>query len=81
MKSEVPTRGDYLAAGETWEEELEAPYVPPKYQTAVLSAYARGELTGDWSLELLRGSIARSELPAQLEPDLESLRSEFDNLP
>jgi Zn-dependent peptidase ImmA (M78 family)/DNA-binding XRE family transcriptional regulator len=81
MKSDVPTRGDYLAAGEAWEEELEAPYVPPRYRTAVLSAYARGELTSDRTLELLRGSIALSELPAQREPALEDLRSEFENLP
>lgn len=81
LKSEQPTRGDYLTLGESWDEELQAPYVPPTYTQRVLSAYVKGPLTAERTVELLRSTLTTSDLPAPGQLSLEDLRSAFDPLP
>jgi Zn-dependent peptidase ImmA (M78 family) len=80
LKREQPTIGDYLALGETWDEELRPPYVPPTYTQNVLTAYADGRLTASRSVELLRSTLATSDLPTPTQLPIESLRSAFDPL-
>ncbi len=65
-----PSRGDYLAAGEAWAEELAAPAAPPTYSAEVLAAYISGELAAAKTLDLLRGTLTADELPTRtiLEP-------------
>jgi Zn-dependent peptidase ImmA (M78 family)/DNA-binding XRE family transcriptional regulator len=65
MVERFPSRGDYLAAGEAWAEELAAPSVPPAYSADVLAAYASGELAAAKTLDLLRGTLTAEELPAR----------------
>lgn len=64
LVADRPTRGDYVAAGETWSEELSAPSVPPRYSEAVLALYASGSLTSSRTLELLRGTLSVDDLPS-----------------
>ena len=53
------------------------PRVPPLYGRKVVAAYRRGKLTEARVLELLWGTVDRSELPAQEEVPLEAWRREL----
>ncbi|HEY8543502.1 MAG TPA: XRE family transcriptional regulator [Acidimicrobiales bacterium] len=81
LREERPTPGDYLALGESWVEELCAPFVPPTYTQRVLSAYVDGELTAERTVELLRSTLRASELPTQNPPSFKDLRTAFGPLP
>lgn len=80
LKRNEPTRGDYVALGETWTEELQPPSVPRHYAQSVLSAYKSGSLTAQRTVELLRSTLARSELPTPEQIGLDRLRTVFDPL-
>jgi len=75
-----PTAADFIAIGERWEAELQAPAVPPEYGKRVLSAYQAGKLSASRTVELLWGTVTIEELPEQRALPLESLRREFDHL-
>ena len=75
-----PTAADFIALGERWVAELEAPSVPPEYGKKVLAAYRAGKLSASRTVELLWGTVAIEELPEQRAIPLESLRREFDPL-
>jgi Zn-dependent peptidase ImmA (M78 family)/DNA-binding XRE family transcriptional regulator len=75
-----PTGADFVALGERWEAELEAPTVPPEYGKRVLGAYRAGKLSAARTVELLWGTVAIEDLPEQRVVPLESLRREFDRL-
>lgn len=81
LRTERPTPGDYLALGESWTEELQAPFVPPDYTQRVLRAFVDGDLTPARAVDLLRSRLAESDLPSPKPPSLEDLRSAFDPLP
>jgi Zn-dependent peptidase ImmA (M78 family)/transcriptional regulator with XRE-family HTH domain len=72
---------DFIALGERWEAELQAPAIPPEYGKRVLSAYEAGKLSASRTVELLWGTVTREDLPEQRAVPLESLRQEFDHLP
>ena len=75
-----PTSADWIALGERWIAELDAPTVPPEYGKRVLHAYLAGKLSGSRTEELLWGTVVRAELPDQRPLPLESLRREFESL-
>jgi len=58
--------------------ELDAPAVPPRYGGRVIAAFRRGKLTEARALELLWGTVGRSDLPPRNEVPLEALRREFE---
>ncbi len=62
-----PTQGDYLATGETWNEDLIPPALPAAYVTAVLNAYIEGDLSADRAIELLRFTLTVDSLPSRTE--------------
>ncbi|HMR47872.1 MAG TPA: XRE family transcriptional regulator [Arachnia sp.] len=72
-----PSRGDYLRLGLTWAEELEAPYLSPSFTACVLNAYTQEHLTGDRTVELLRGTLDEAQLPTRDRGSLELLRRSF----
>jgi Zn-dependent peptidase ImmA (M78 family)/transcriptional regulator with XRE-family HTH domain len=76
-----PTGADFVALGERWEAELEAPSIPPEYGKRVLAAYRDGRLSAARTIELLWGTVTIEDLPEQRSVPLESLRREFDRLP
>jgi Zn-dependent peptidase ImmA (M78 family)/transcriptional regulator with XRE-family HTH domain len=75
-----PTGADFVALGERWEAELDAPAVPPEYGKRVLSAYRAGKLSAARTAELLWGTVTIEDLPEQRALPLDSLRREFDGL-
>lgn len=75
-----PTAVDFIALGERWQAELEAPSVPPEYGKRVLAAYRAGKLSGARTVELLWGTVMIEDLPEQRTVPLDSLRREFDEL-
>ncbi len=80
LKRVEPTVGDYLALGETWTPELEAPSVPVGYTRKVLAAYVAGRITEERTIELLRGALTAEELPTRIPETLEAFRGAFDPL-
>jgi len=80
LASASPTGADFIALGERWEAELDAPAVPPEYGKRVLGAYQAGKLTAARTSELLWGTVTIEDLPEQRAVPLESLRPEFDHL-
>src|ERR1022692_5290128 len=78
--SSPPAGADFIALGERWEAELEAPEVPPEYGKRVLGAYQNGRLSASRTVELLWGTVAIEELPEQRPVALESLRRDFEPL-
>lgn len=80
LKRAEPTRGDYVALGEAWTEELRPPAVPRRYTQSVLGAYTGGQLTAQRTVELLRSTLSAPELPTPAQIDLDRLRSAFDPL-
>jgi Zn-dependent peptidase ImmA (M78 family)/transcriptional regulator with XRE-family HTH domain len=75
-----PTGADFVALGERWEAELEAPAIPPEYGKRVLGAYRTGRLSAARTVELLWGTVTIEDLPEQRAVPLDSLRREFDDL-
>ncbi len=80
LANRPPSRADFVELGEHWTPELDPPCVPPLYGRRVLAAYRRGKLTEARVLELLWGTVDRSELPAQDEVPLDAWRREFEPL-
>jgi|SRR5580658_10148178 hypothetical protein len=80
LTSTAPNAADFVALGERWEAELQAPAVPPRYGTRILSAYQAGRLSGARAVELLYGTVMIEELPEQRALPLDSLRREFDHM-
>lgn len=80
LANHPPSRADFVELGEHWIPELDPPRVPPLYSGKVVAAYRRGKLTEARVLELLWGTVDRSELPAQEEVPLEAWRREFEPL-
>jgi Zn-dependent peptidase ImmA (M78 family)/DNA-binding XRE family transcriptional regulator len=78
--STPPTSADFIALGERWEAELEAPSVPPEYGKRVLGAYQGGKLSASRTVELLWGTVEIEDLPEQRAVPLDSLRRDFDPL-
>lgn len=81
LAADPPTAADFIALGEHWVSELEAPAVPPDYGRRVLSAYRGGRLTAARAAELLWGTVAEDELPERQEIPLHGLHREFEPLP
>lgn len=80
LSAASPTAADFIALGERWVAELDAPSVPPEYGKRVLAAYRGGKLTAQRTVELLPGTVTVEDLPEQRAMPLESLRREFDPL-
>ena len=80
LANHPPSQPDFVELGEHWIAELDPPRVPPLYGRKVLAAYRRGKLTEARVLELLWGTVDRSELPAREEVPLEAWRREFEPL-
>jgi Zn-dependent peptidase ImmA (M78 family)/transcriptional regulator with XRE-family HTH domain len=80
LVSTPPTAADFIALGERWVAELEAPTVPPEYGRRVISAYQSGKLSASRTVELLCGTVSLADLPEQRAVPLDSLRRDFEPL-
>jgi Zn-dependent peptidase ImmA (M78 family)/DNA-binding XRE family transcriptional regulator len=77
LGEDEPRSGDYLRLGLSWVDELASPYISPGFATACVNGYVSGRLTSHRTLELLRETLAESDLPRQDTPSLDDLRSAF----
>lgn len=77
LSESEPRYGDYLRLGLTWKDELESPYVSPAFIAACVNGYVDGKLTESRTLELLRGTLAATELPKKRAQTLDDLRGSF----
>lgn len=77
LSEDEPRSGDYLRLGLSWVDELASPYISPGFAAACLNGYVSGRLTSDRTMELLRETLAESDLPRQDAPSLDDLRSAF----
>lgn len=77
IRGHPPTRSDLLERGLFIVEELAPPTVSPLFVNAVLRAYRGSKITAERAIELLRGTLARDDLPAVDIVPPEALRAEF----
>jgi Zn-dependent peptidase ImmA (M78 family) len=78
LRSQRPTRADFLEPGVFVVEELAPPSLSPQFASAVVRAYRGQKIAAGRAVELLRGTIAEEELPAVDLAPLESLCGELD---
>jgi Zn-dependent peptidase ImmA (M78 family)/transcriptional regulator with XRE-family HTH domain len=72
-----PRGGDYIRLELTWEKEPERPYLSPGFAAACVEGYASGRLTAARTLELLRGTMAREDLPERQLRSVDDMRRSF----
>lgn len=77
LSEDEPRSGDYLRLRLSWVDELASPYISPGFAAACVNGYISGRLTSDRTMELLRETLAESDLPRQNAPSLDDLRSAF----
>lgn len=72
-----PRKGDYVHLKLNWEKEPKSPYLSPSFAAACIEGYASGRLTAARTVELLRGTITRDDLPERATQTLNELRRAF----
>ncbi|MBO3745209.1 ImmA/IrrE family metallo-endopeptidase [Streptosporangiaceae bacterium NEAU-GS5] len=75
-----PTSGDYYETGIRFEEELRPISLAPAYSQAAIRAFRRGVISADRTIELLRRTVTRDDLPRPYEMPVEALAPEFEDL-
>ncbi|SDL80616.1 hypothetical protein SAMN05421874_12984 [Nonomuraea maritima] len=72
LRRRNPTRGELMeAVGWTPQPDLEAVRVPPSIAHAVMECYKRSLITESRAVELMRGQIVETDLPARGDPELD----------
>lgn len=72
LRRRNPTRGELMeAVGWTPQPDLEAVRVPPSIAHAVMECYKRSLITESRAVELMRGQIVATDLPARDDPELD----------
>jgi len=79
LRSQRPTRADFLEQGLFVTEELIAPALSVGFIQAALRAYRSQKIGASRAVELLRGTIAEDELPLVDTVPLEALRGELES--
>lgn len=72
-----PRYGDYVALELSWDDEPKCPYVSPGFAAACVDGYTSGRLTAARTIELLRGTMTRDDLPEREAESLDSVRKLF----
>lgn len=72
-----PRTGDYVHLKLTWAREPKSPYLSPNFAAACMEGYISGRLTPARTVELLRGTITRDDLPERPARTLDDLRRSF----
>jgi Zn-dependent peptidase ImmA (M78 family)/DNA-binding XRE family transcriptional regulator len=80
LEARRPTRADYFETGVRFEEELQPVALPPAYSQAAVRAYRRGVISADRTVELLRRTVTRDDLPRPHEIPIGALAPEFGDL-
>lgn len=74
----VPNRADHMEMGLRIDEEMIPPSLSPGFSRAVLAAYRKNRIAGGRAIEMLRGTLQRSELPTTDDVPLQAYLSELE---
>jgi len=77
LLDQEPRKGDYVHLKLTWEKEPKSPYISPGFAAACIEGYVSGRLTAARTVELLRGTMTRDDLPERPTKTLDDLRRSF----
>ena len=72
-----PRKGDYVHLKLTWEKEPTSPYLSPSFAAACIEGYTSGRLTAARTVDLLRGTMTRDDLPERPSQTMDDLRRAF----
>ncbi|WP_313673106.1 XRE family transcriptional regulator [Mycolicibacterium sp.] len=72
-----PRSGDYVRLELSWDDEPKCPYLSPGFAAACVEGYTSGRLTAARTIELLRGTMTRDDLPERDQQSLEDVRKLF----
>ncbi|MFY2858582.1 helix-turn-helix domain-containing protein [Mycobacterium sp. THU-M104] len=74
LLNQEPRNGDYVHLKLSWAREPRSPCLSPTFAAACIEGYTSGQLTAARTVELLRGTVAREELPERQVRSLDDLR-------
>jgi hypothetical protein len=72
-----PRSGDYVRLELSWDDEPKSPYLSPSFAAACVEGYTSGRLTAARTIELLRGTMTRDDLPERETESLDNVRKLF----
>jgi transcriptional regulator with XRE-family HTH domain/Zn-dependent peptidase ImmA (M78 family) len=72
-----PRGGDYIRLELSWEKEPKSPHVSSGFAAACVEGYTTGRLTASRTIELLRGTMTRDDLPERPARSLDDMRRSF----
>jgi hypothetical protein len=61
----------------SWDDEPKSPYLSPGFAAAWVEGYTSGRLTAARTIELLRGTMTRDDLPDRERESLDDVRKLF----
>ncbi|SKV36680.1 transcriptional regulator [Mycobacteroides abscessus subsp. massiliense] len=77
LSEREPRGGDFVKLELAWNDEPKCPYLSPGFAAACVKGYTSGQLTLARTVELLRGTMTKDDLPEPLPRSLDSLRRSF----
>lgn len=72
-----PRGGDFIRLELSWEKEPKSPHLSPGFAAACVEGYKTGRLTTARTIELLRGTMTRDDLPERPARSLDDMRRSF----
>jgi transcriptional regulator with XRE-family HTH domain len=77
LRDRDPRSGDYVRLELFWDDEPKSPYLSPGFAAACVEGYTSGRLTAARTIELLRGTMTRDDLPEREMESLNDVRKLF----
>lgn len=75
LSEHTPVGGEFARLGYTVAQKLPYPWVSSGFKARVLKSYTCGELTAERTLEVLRGTLVKDDLPPQDDTTMADLRT------
>ncbi len=77
LRESEPRHGDYVRLELPWDDAPRTPFLSPAFAAACVRGYTSGQLTAARTIELLRSTMARDELPEREPEPIEDIRKLF----
>jgi transcriptional regulator with XRE-family HTH domain/Zn-dependent peptidase ImmA (M78 family) len=77
LRDREPRSGDYVRLELSWNDEPKSPYLSLGFAAACVEGYTSGRLTAARTIELLRGTMTRDDLPEREMESLDDVRKLF----
>lgn len=75
LSEHTPVRGEFAKLGHTVARESACPWVSSGFKAKILESYTCGELTAERTLEVLRGTLEKNDLPPQEDTTMADLKA------